>query len=589
MHIFIILFNLTPKLLSIKPAIMNTCNICCSKKKLFASCPYCKYDCCQNCILTFITSNLSIECISCKKPLSLQHIQSMITSKPILSKIISTYKEIEYKKQELKFSDTMTIVSKIKKLTKIQTQKTTIKKLINATKIVLNKMNNCLSFNTDKTIITELMLEIKKYNKYLREHNKLYKNIRIAEKILKREINNGIVVENKIKRKKCPGLNCEGFMDGIIADQTYKCITCNLIICNKCEVKKEINHICNDDDIKTIQFIQNTTKECPKCYTKIHKIVGCNHMWCSECKTGFEWNTGRFLSNSENTNPHFKEYKQSLIGTGIILRERDDFICGGMSYEIPVIINQFSTKQSILFKILKSIKNTNLTLNINKEQPFFILKNTCKLCYILQPLISKIRNNINNNTDINLKKRILFLQNKITKTQFCNSIYNNAIKNNNDITYWNLIELLYEILITEINFVIQTIIDTQKSLSENTDKLTLTSIIQNLLTIIDKTIINVIHICDFYNTNIQALPKTYHRFINIYALLGFDPNDFYYKNRSIQFNDIIHIYTDIDFTNIQQYCYNGQNTSLNNLFRKLTDQNNNNKVFHINRTHHLLV
>jgi len=568
---------------------MNTCNICCSKKKLFSTCPYCKYYCCQTCILTFITSNLSIECISCKKTLTLQHIQSMITSKPILSKIISVYKEIEYKKQELKFSDTMTIVSKIQELTNIQSQKEKIKKEIDTIKSNMHGINLFLQCVTDKQTYTEISLEIKKYTKSLREHNELYRNIKIAEKIFKREINNGIVVENKIKRKKCPGLNCESFMDEIIEDETYKCITCNLIICKHCEIKKEINHKCHDDDIKTIQFIKNTTKECPKCCTKIHKIIGCNHMWCVECKTGFEWKTGRFLSNSENTNPHFKEYKQSLIGTGIILRERDDFICGGMSIHASTIINKFSSKESLLFRILKSINNTNLTQNINKDQPFFILKNICKLCFILQPLISNIRNNINNNTDINLKKRILFLQNKITKTQFCNSIYNNYIKNNNNITYWNLLELLYEVLITEIHFTIKTIVDTQKSLAENTDKQIQTSAINNLLTIIDKTIINVIQITDFYNTNIHTLPKTYHKFINIYALLGFDPNDYYYKNRSIRFNDIIKVYTNIDFTNIQQYCYNGQNTSLNNLFRNLTDKNNNNTVFQIYRSHQLLV
>ena len=569
---------------------MNTCDICCSKKKVFSTCPYCKYYCCQTCILTFITSNLSIECISCKKTLTLQHIHSMITSKPILSKIISVYKEIEYKKQELKFSDTMTIVSKIQELTNIQSQKEKNKKEIDTIKSHIRGMDLFLQHVTNnKQTYTELSLEIKKYKTNLREHIALYRNIKISEKILKREINNGIVVENKIKRKKCPGLNCECFMDEIIEDETYKCITCNLIICKHCEIKKEINHICNDDDIKTIQFIENTTKECPKCCTKIHKIIGCNHMWCSECKTGFQWNTGMLLSNSENTNPHFKEYKQSLIGTGIILRERDDFICGGISNDAYTIINKFSSEKSLLFRILESINNTNLTQNINKDQPFFILKNICKLCFILQPLISKIRNNINNNTDINLKKRILFLQNKITKTQFCNSIYNNYIKNNNYISYWNLVELLYEVLITEINFTIKTIVDTQKSLAEIKDKQIQTSIINNLLTIIDKTIINVIQITDFYNTNIHTLPKTYHIFINIYALLGFNPNDYYYKNKSIQFNDIIKIYTDIDFTNIQQYCYNGQNTSLNNLFRNLTDKNNNNKVLQLYRSDHLMV
>ena len=57
-------------------------------------------------------------------------------------------------------------------------------------------------------------------------------------------------------------------------------------------------------------MIKNTcekdTKKCPTCYSLIHKIDGCDQMWCTQCKTAFSWNTLKIENKVHN--PHFYEY-----------------------------------------------------------------------------------------------------------------------------------------------------------------------------------------------------------------------------------------------------------------------------------------
>ena len=109
---------------------------------------------------------------------------------------------------------------------------------------------------------------------------------------------------------KCPkdsGLDsaCMGY---IISGRS--CGICKTKLCKNCNVILDSGvHECRDDDVKSWQFIKESSVACPKCGTQIQKISGCNQMWCtvSNCNTAFDWATGHIV-NGPVHNPHYHDW-----------------------------------------------------------------------------------------------------------------------------------------------------------------------------------------------------------------------------------------------------------------------------------------
>lgn len=123
--------------------------------------------------------------------------------------------------------------------------------------------------------------------------------------------------------KHCPCNDCTGYLS-----TQWKCGMCNVRVCKDCLEIKEDDHVCNQDNVATARVIKESTKPCPSCGTSIGKIYGCNHMWCTHCKTGFDWRTRKIITGN-NTNPHYYEW---LRQNGNDSRELSDVVCGGIPY-----------------------------------------------------------------------------------------------------------------------------------------------------------------------------------------------------------------------------------------------------------------
>jgi len=106
---------------------------------------------------------------------------------------------------------------------------------------------------------------------------------------------------------KCPS-DCRGFISN-----NYICGTCNCLVCKKCrvQIKEDLEHICNEDDIKSSSLVSSLTKPCPKCMTPILKSGGCDQMFCVLCHTAFSWTTGKIEAGVIH-NPHYYEYLSTL-------------------------------------------------------------------------------------------------------------------------------------------------------------------------------------------------------------------------------------------------------------------------------------
>jgi len=103
---------------------------------------------------------------------------------------------------------------------------------------------------------------------------------------------------------KCLDDNCRGFLS-----TQYKCGQCSKSFCNDCYQPKLENHVCNEDDRKTVELLNTDTRKCPKCQIIISKIEGCNQMWCTNCNTAFDWHSGRII-NGVIHNPHYFAWQQ---------------------------------------------------------------------------------------------------------------------------------------------------------------------------------------------------------------------------------------------------------------------------------------
>lgn len=139
--------------------------------------------------------------------------------------------------------------------------------------------------------------------------------------------------EKVIYQKPCPKPECKGFLS-----QKGICGMCKIHVCSKCNVPKGITeeeivaHECKKEDIESVEAIRKETKPCPRCGTRIHKLSGCDQMWCPYCQdkygegTTFSWRTGK-IERGRIHNPHYIDYMRNRKAN---LREVGDVHCGGL-------------------------------------------------------------------------------------------------------------------------------------------------------------------------------------------------------------------------------------------------------------------
>lgn len=127
-------------------------------------------------------------------------------------------------------------------------------------------------------------------------------------------------VENEIVRPRvksktnlyfvCNSCNSEDLPYDSDSSESH-CRTCEDNFCSSCSLTYEEAHECKDKEKEKLSSIIYTL--CPRCYTKIQKIEGCNQMFCTNCHAKFDYMTGKFYRNEDDFhNDHHTEYMNSL-------------------------------------------------------------------------------------------------------------------------------------------------------------------------------------------------------------------------------------------------------------------------------------
>ena len=116
--------------------------------------------------------------------------------------------------------------------------------------------------------------------------------------------------------RPCSASECRGYIN----EKNGECGVCNKKTCVACNVtiseSEEEQHECKEEDIHNWDHIHKNTKPCPNCHVRIHKISGCYQMWCPQCHTAFNYNTGQIEKGAIH-NPHYYDYLRRNPNAGI--------------------------------------------------------------------------------------------------------------------------------------------------------------------------------------------------------------------------------------------------------------------------------
>jgi hypothetical protein len=147
---------------------------------------------------------------------------------------------------------------------------------------------------------------VQKLIKVTKEKDESYE-LRKTLKKLTREMEKTVAVQVQDYVCPCPTSACRGF---IRADMS--CELCTVVVCNtcRCVVDDQKKHKCDPETAKAVAFMEGASKPCPKCRVVVAKAMGCNQMFCTHCKTVFDWGT-MTISNSKHVhNPHYFEWRE---------------------------------------------------------------------------------------------------------------------------------------------------------------------------------------------------------------------------------------------------------------------------------------
>lgn len=366
---------------------MSSCQVCTEKynknTRNKVICPYgdCCYEACKTCVRTYILNTITDpHCMNCRKALN---------QKFLVENLNRSFFEGEYKKHrkqllldsELsRMADSMAAAQR-QKLIDIETVK------------IAEQQKICM----------ELRKQLKTESLKLRELSVTIIRIRNGNG----NINNVESSERKKFIMPCPNENCHGYLSS-----QYKCDLCTMFTCPDCfeliGYNKTDLHTCNEDCVKSAEMIKKDTKACPNCGVRIHKIAGCNQMWCVECKTAFNYDTG-LIAKGPIHNPHFYQW-QATQNNGITPRNPGDVACGGLIQlmqlrNIRILITTACPKD---FKELIA-KLDNLHRAVS---------------HITYYDIPHIRTNVRNLED-NEQLRIKYILNKKTKSELSTDILRN--------------------------------------------------------------------------------------------------------------------------------------------------------------------
>lgn len=364
-------------------------------------CPICSFVACMSCCQRYILDQEVSICMNkdknsdgsylCQKEWSRKFITNNFPKTWVNNQWKNMNKKVDFEREKALFAATIPILKQRKEIRLLEIETSDIE-------------NKIYELNQSKKI-TYIENEINGIEQQISFLNHRKWN-------LNQQIQSGCSVVNFKEvtlGKICPDIKCRGYISS-----QWKCGLCDKWICREChEIKRtscDTEHNCNPDTKSTIQLLNSDTKQCPKCAIHIHKIEGCDQMWCTKCHTAFSWLRGTIETRIHN--PHYYEWIRNN-NSGTSPRNVGNFECGRdltddcVSYMFEEIINALYVGHKSLPVEIEDIRIKIIA----------IIRNTIHLSDVQAP-----RFHTNNVID-NLELRVKYLDGKMDEKRFASRIH----------------------------------------------------------------------------------------------------------------------------------------------------------------------
>jgi hypothetical protein len=293
---------------------MTDCNICCetfnkSNRKDIGCSEKCGVGACRDCVQKYILSNAPHEpsCMGCKTVWPTKFLEETMTKKFMTKEISEITNQRLFEQQQMHFpaAQHAIVFSRVEKV------------YIAANKEYRVAMRELRAhLKSENVMILTPGVMMKNHFKRAEELRAKVEPFMVKADAAELEWRALRVGGPTVKKegaqfvKGCCRADCRGFLN-----RAWNCGVCDLASCSKCHEAKDEDHECNPDNVATVELLAVDTKRCPKCACNITKIEGCDHMWCTNCNTGFSWRSGRELDNSRQTNPLYYEFMRRTQGS----------------------------------------------------------------------------------------------------------------------------------------------------------------------------------------------------------------------------------------------------------------------------------
>jgi len=362
-------------------------------------CPYgdCLFEACKTCVRNYLVNTTNDpHCMNCRKGFNQQF---------LIENLNRSYFDKEYKKHR---------------------KQILLECELSRMPDTMNAANRYKLIQEEEVKLKEIQKIRAELNRQLKIENQKVNTIRSNIIRIRNGDLNGADKDNERNKfiMPCSNENCNGYLS-----TQYKCDLCSMFTCSHCHeligYNKTDEHICNEDAIKTAEMIKKDTKPCPTCGVRIHKISGCDQMWCVSCKTGFSYSTLK-IDHGKIHNPHFYEW-QAKMNDGTVVRDPGDVACGGL-----ISHNQYRYIINVIE--LKSFNDIN---NLTTKIPA-LHRMISHITYYELPRIRRKINVLTNNEDI----RVQYILNIKSKDSLSDDIY----RRDNDRRQKSEILNIYELL-----------------------------------------------------------------------------------------------------------------------------------------------
>jgi len=390
------------------------CNICCENYNLSlhakVTCEHtdCSFEVCKTCVRTYLLGTTADpSCMNCKKAWSDQFLVSNLNRVFCEKDYKKHRKELLLERELSKLPETMVLAERQRKVDKENVKLVEVNKQITA----LNSQIRTLQFAAGT--IRENISHIKQ----------------------------GTDTDGKVPEKRkfimaCPNDTCRGYLS-----TQYKCELCETYTCPHCleliGYSKTDPHTCDPNNVASAELIKKDTKPCPQCGVRIHKISGCDQMWCTECRVAFSYKTLKIDIGAAVHNPHYYQYMQRQ-NHGQAPRNPQDVVCGGLIH-----LNRVNTMILPPLKaVLDDVDYATMAAYLQD-----IHRSISHISYYDLPRMRTDLRELQDHSDL----RVQFILKKTTREDLTNMVYKRDTKRKKAVELLHLYELLNVVGIETFN------------------------------------------------------------------------------------------------------------------------------------------